>query len=35
MWDADPLTCHINTRVRNASEYLRIAEASMRVRRGA
>ncbi|KAI7841419.1 hypothetical protein COHA_004814 [Chlorella ohadii] len=28
-WDADPLACHINTRVRNASEYLRITARSM------
>lgn len=28
-WDADPLVSHSNTRVRNASEYLRITEASM------
>lgn len=32
-WDADPLVCHINTRVRNASEYLRITEQSMQARR--
>jgi acylglycerol lipase len=28
-WDADPLTCHTNTRVRNANEYLNITEATM------
>lgn len=30
-WDNDPLACHINTRVRNASEYLRITEQSMQL----
>jgi acylglycerol lipase len=25
-WDADPLVCHMNTRVRNANEYLRSTE---------
>ena len=30
-WDADPLACHISTRVRNADQYLRATEASMKV----
>ena len=29
MWDADPLTMHIKTRVRNAHEYLRATEMAM------
>jgi hypothetical protein len=28
-WDADPLSLHINTRVRNANEYLRVCEKNM------
>lgn len=29
MWDKDPWTCHGNTRVRNASEYLKATEYAM------
>ena len=34
VWDNDPLVMHMNTRVRNANEYLRITEKSMQVRAG-
>lgn len=31
MWDKDPLTSHTNTRVRNAHEYMRITESTMKM----